>query len=147
MRPTGGAEFAAPVEPVVGREAELKRIASFLENGAPELVLWLQGPPGIGKTTLLRAATDIARARGYRILSCQPTAAETAFSYVSLGDLVEPVVEEVLPELPPPQRQAAEAALGLGPTRRGIDERLAGLAVLSTLRLLAQESPVLLAID
>src|SRR5213078_1416013 len=92
-------------------------------------------------------ATDIARARGYRILSCQPTAAETAFSFVSLGDLIEPVVEEVLPELPPPQRQAAEAALGLGPTRRGIDERLAGLAVLSTLRLLAQESPVLLAID
>src|SRR5438477_629493 len=39
MRPRGGAEFVAPVESVVGREAALERIASFLENGAPELAL------------------------------------------------------------------------------------------------------------
>src|SRR5438309_1712631 len=121
---------------VVGREAELERISSFLDESAPELALWLEGPAGIGKTTLLRAATASARLRGYRVLSCQPTASETAFSFASLGDLLEPVVAEALPQLPPPQRHAAEAALGVGPSGRGIDERLTGLAVLSTLRLL-----------
>lgn len=131
---------------VVGREAELERIASFLDDATP-FALWLEGAAGIGKTTLLRAAVELARGRGYRVLACQPTAAETALSFASLGDLLEPVVDEVLPRLPPPQRQAAEAALGLGSAGARVNERLTALAVLSALRLLAGEQRVLVAID
>jgi predicted ATPase len=103
---------------------------------------------GIGKTTLWRAGLELGRGRAYRVLSCQPTAAETAFSFAALGDLLSPAIAEVLPELPAPQRRAVEAALALASTEGpAVDERLIGLGLLSTLRLLASRQPVLVAVD
>ena len=86
---------------LVGREEELSAIVAFLD--APELLAGaavLVGEPGIGKTTLWLAAVDAARARGYRVLSCRPSAAETESSFVSLADLLSDVADDVLPELP-----------------------------------------------
>jgi ATP-dependent Clp protease ATP-binding subunit ClpA len=39
-------------EPVVGREVELARVASFLADGGLSGCLALVGEPGIGKTTV-----------------------------------------------------------------------------------------------
>jgi DNA-binding CsgD family transcriptional regulator len=137
----------APGE-VVGREAELERIGGFLDPGRGELALLLEGVAGIGKTTLWRAGIELARAQQYRVLWCQPTTSETAFSFAALGDLLSPMVQDVLPRLPPPQRAAIGAALALVEHDvPSVDERVVGLALLSSLRLLAVRDPVLVAVD
>ena len=107
----------------------------------------LVGEPGIGKTTLWLAAVDAARARGYRVLSCRPSAAETESSFVSLADLLSDVADDVLPELPPIQRRALEAALLLGETQASADDRAVAAAFLSVLRALTRDGPVCLAAD
>jgi DNA-binding CsgD family transcriptional regulator len=137
----------APAE-VVGRHPELERIGGFLDPGRGELALLLEGVAGIGKTTLWCAGIELARRQQFRVLWCQPTASETAFSFAALGDLLAPVVGEVLARLPPPQRAAIGAALALVETDvPEVDERVVGLALLSSLRLLADRDPVLVAVD
>jgi hypothetical protein len=61
---------------------------------------------------------EAAPARGYRVLSCRPSEAETSYSFGGLADLIGDVVGEALPELPPPQRRALEAALHLVDAQR-----------------------------
>jgi hypothetical protein len=133
---------------VVGREAELERIGGFLDPGRGGLALLLEGVAGIGKTTLWRAGVELGREQHYRVLWCQPTASETAFSFAALGDLLSPVIEDLLPRLPPPQRAAIGAALALAEHDvPEVDERVVGLALLSSLRLLAVRDSVLVAVD
>jgi predicted ATPase len=60
---------------VFGRDEELAAIGKHLDRerearGPSALVL--EGEPGIGKSTLLRAATDQARESGYRVLEARP---------------------------------------------------------------------------
>ena len=105
----------APGE-VVGREAELERLGGFLDPGRGELALLLEGVAGIGKTTLWRAGIELGREQRYRVLWCRPTASETAFSFAALGDLLSPVIEDLLPRLP---RSPASGDRGRARARRG----------------------------
>ena len=57
------------------------------------------------------------------------------------------VVGDVLPELPPIQREALEAALLLGDSELGADPRSVAAAFLGALRLLAAERTLCLAVD
>ena len=75
--------------------------------------------------------------RGYRILSSRPSEAETQFSFAGLTDLLGTVAGDVLPELPPIQRRALEAALLLGESEVRADDRAVAAAFLGALRLLA----------
>ena len=141
-------ERSVALENVVGRESELARIDEFFEGKPGLLALWLEGAAGIGKTTLWRAAVELGREREYHVLSCQPTAAETAFSFAALGDLLRSDIAGLLPELPGPQRRALEVALALrGNEGQGVGEHVIGLAFLSALQLLAARHPVLVAVD
>jgi DNA-binding CsgD family transcriptional regulator len=136
------------LEGVVGRESELERIGGFLDDGGSALGLWLEGVAGIGKTTLWRAGIGLARERGLRVLASRPTATETALSFAALGDLLSNAAEEVLPDLPAPQRRALEVALALASSDgTAVSERVIGLALLSTLHLLEAQGPVLVAVD
>src|SRR5213078_4982478 len=101
------------LENVVGREAELDRIGGFFRGEPESLALWLEGAAGIGKTTLWRAGIELGREREYHVLACQPSAAETAFSFAALRDLLANDVADVLPELPEPQQHALEVALAI----------------------------------
>jgi DNA-binding CsgD family transcriptional regulator len=132
----------------VGREAELGAIGRFLDaleqlSGA----VVLAGDAGIGKTTLWLDGIDAAAARGYRILCSQPSEAETQFSFAGLADLLGNVAGEVLPELPPIQQRALEAALLLGESEVHADDRAVAAAFLGALRLLADDRPLCLAVD
>lgn len=59
----------------VGRTAELELFSTWLEASSNQAavsdsreafsVLWVYGPGGIGKSTLLRAFADVARNAGY----------------------------------------------------------------------------------
>ena len=110
--------------------------------------LLLSGDPGIGKTTVWKEGLAGAQLRRYRTLSCGPVEAETRLSYAALGDLLEPILEEALPTVPEPQRQALEVALLRSP-RSGAraDQRAVSLAVLGCLRSVASTSPVVVAVD
>jgi DNA-binding CsgD family transcriptional regulator len=134
---------------IIGRESELLALWRFLDSiHAGPAALLLSGDPGIGKTTVWKEGVAGALQKSYRILACRPVEAETRLSYAALGDLLEPALEEALPTLPEPQRQALEVALlRAASSKVRPDQRAVSLAVLGCLRSLASSSPFVVAID
>jgi len=133
----------------IGRESELGSIASFLD-GVPTgpSALVIEGEAGIGKTTLWSEAVAAARRASYAVMSCRPAHAESELPYLGLGDLFTEVPDEVVAELPVPQRGALDVALlrteGEG---RPMQQRAVSAAVLNALLILARSMPILVAID
>ncbi len=134
---------------VVGRQPELARIADFLGGvGGGTHVLVIEGEPGIGKSTLWSSAVADAADLSWRILSTRPTAVETTYAFAAIGDLLDGVGDVVLDRLPGPQRRALNVALLREDTGDvPADSRTVAVALLATLRELAAEQPVLLAVD
>ena len=133
--------------PLIGREEELGAIVRLLDDpgrlpGAA--VLW--GDAGVGKTSIWFVGIDTATNHGYRVLQSRPSEAETRLSYAGLADLLGDAAEEVLPSLPPVQRRALGAALLLGDAGPA-DERAVAAAFLASLRLLATERTLCVAVD
>jgi AAA ATPase domain len=97
---------------LIGREAELGAIVGLLEDRrwVPGAIVF-HGQAGIGKTSLWASGLDAALERGYRVLACRTSEAETQLAYTGLTDLLRGVVDDVLPEIPPIQRRALEVAL------------------------------------
>lgn len=135
---------------IVGRDEELAEVARFLD-GMPENglgAMLFEGELGIGKTTIWHAGLELARERGYQVLTCAPASEEARLSFVAIGDLLAPVLDELLPELPAPQRRALEIALlirdldGLPP-----DDRAVATAFQTALRTLGRRGRLLLAVD
>jgi DNA-binding CsgD family transcriptional regulator len=134
---------------VVGRERELAAVETLLERGLEQFsALLVVGEPGIGKTTMLQEAVRLGESAGFHVLRCRPAEAEARLGFASLSDLLEPVDHSVISTLPDPQRQAVEAALlrsAAGSAETASRAVAAGL--LSILRRLAEQEPVLVAID
>ncbi|HEY7017098.1 MAG TPA: AAA family ATPase [Gaiellaceae bacterium] len=136
------------VRELVGRDEELLALLELVD--APEelpAVAAVAGEAGIGKTALWLEAVDLAAARGFRVLSSRPSEAEAGFSFLALTDLLGEVTADVLPELPPIQRRALEAALLLGESEVRADPRAVAAGFLGALRLLARERSLFLAVD
>jgi DNA-binding CsgD family transcriptional regulator len=131
---------------VVGREDELAAISDFLDADGPPCAVVVEGEPGIGKTTVWLAATEQAESRGLRVLRARPAESESRLAFSTLADLLGPVLQDVLGELPPPQRRALDAALLIDDGARA-DRRAVGAGLLSALRALAAQKRVLVAID
>src|SRR5262245_22817230 len=133
---------------LVGREEELEAVGRLINNRdqLPGVAV-LPGDAGIGKTTVLLASIDAAGNRGYQILSCRPSEAETGYAFSGLADLLGDAAREVLTELPPIQRRALEAALLLGDSEIYADDRAVAAAFLAALRLLARNHPLCLTVD
>jgi AAA ATPase domain len=133
---------------VIGRQGEMAGVDRFLGLlAAGPAALVLEGEPGIGKTTVWRAAVDAALARSYRVLVCRPSESERALSFLGLGDVLEGAGAEVLERLPEPQRLALEVAL-LRSAGEGSPDRV-GVArgALGVLRAWAADTPTVVAID
>jgi DNA-binding CsgD family transcriptional regulator len=137
------------VREVIGRDRELDDIRSFLGSEDPARgVLWIEGDAGIGKSTLWRAAIHEAGRLGYRVLACTATGSETQLSFTTMRDLLATAFEEVAAELPEPQRRAlAVALLQEEPIGSPPQPATTAVAFLTSLRVLARETPVLVAID
>ncbi len=98
--------------------------------------LLIEGEAGIGKTTLWSAGIAAAAEHGYRVLSARP------------ADLLDPVLERALDELPPPQRRALEIALVLRDPENGVPDQAAiAFALLGALRSAVTDVPVVVAVD
>ncbi len=134
---------------VIGRDAELDLVQAFLDElGGGPVGLVLSGEPGIGKTILLQAGVDEARARFEHVLTCRGAEAEAALSFAALSELLGEVLGDALDSLLLPRRKALEVALLLSEPHGGPPDPLAiGLAVHDVLRALAQHGPLLLAVD
>jgi DNA-binding CsgD family transcriptional regulator len=134
---------------MVSRDEELALLRAFVDaaDGGPAALV-LEGEAGIGKSTLWLACVEHGRERGVRILQSRPAEAERGLSGVGLADLLEDVVDEVLPALPAPRRRALEVAL-LREDAAGdrVDPRALGTAVRSCLQELSAHGLVLVAID
>ena len=138
--------IASASEAIVGRGAELDAISEFFE---PPLerprALLLEGEAGIGKTTLVVAADDEARRRGWHVIGCSPAAAEAQLPFAALTDAFGEVHDGDLTTLPEPQRAAL-----LGAVRRAgrYADRLAlSMGVLNLLRGFARHGAVALFVD
>jgi DNA-binding CsgD family transcriptional regulator len=138
--------IASASEAVVGRVTELDAIREFLESSLERpRALLLEGEAGIGKTTLLAAADEEVRRRGWHVLGCRPAAAEAQLAFAALTDAFGEVLDGDLTTLPEPQRAALLGAV----QRAGTDvDRLAlSMGVLNLLRGLARGGPVALFVD
>lgn len=137
------------IDDAIGRDEELAALKAFVAGaGAGPAALVVTGEAGIGKTTLWQATVEHARAGGLRVLTASPAAAEAALSFGAVTDLLDGVLEEVLAELPAPQRHALEVALLLEePAGVPPDDRAVAAAFLSGLARLAATAPVLVAVD
>jgi ATP/maltotriose-dependent transcriptional regulator MalT len=110
--------------------------------------LVLEGEPGIGKTTLWLAVVDQARERGFTVLSARAAQAESVLAYGSLADLLGTVDTGAFTNLPMPQRRALDLVmLRVSADGAATDRRAVGAAFLSVVDFLAQDTPVLIAID
>jgi DNA-binding CsgD family transcriptional regulator len=134
---------------IVGRDEELAWLRQFVGSvtvGPSTAVL--EGDVGVGKTTLWLEGVAEAETSGFCVLDARPGPAEGTLSFSTLGDLLDPVLEEALVSLPSPQRNALARALLLeeapGPPP---DPHAVGVATLNSLRALADSSPLVVAID
>ena len=133
---------------VVGRGSELSQVVRWFEHDGPPTLL-LEGPPGLGKTTVWSAAMDDLRARGAHVLTSAPTEAESGLSYSGLADLLTDDLDEIRPRLPLPKARALAVALRLeDPAGRPVDQTAVTRGALDAFRAVAAvRGRVLLAID
>jgi hypothetical protein len=104
--------------------------------------------PGSGTTVLWQEGVKQARERFAHVLTCRGAEAEAALSFAGLSELLSEVLGQAVDSLLPPRRRALEVALLLAEPGEGSPDPLAiGLAVHDLLRVLAQQGPVLVAVD
>jgi DNA-binding CsgD family transcriptional regulator len=131
---------------LIGRDQELGVLTGLIdqvtEGGAAIVVL---GDPGIGKSSLLRAAADHGRAAGLRVLGATGIEAEAHLPYAGLHHLLRQVLSDVS-RLPAPQAGALSTTFGMsdGPSPEPF---MIALATLNLLTDVAAERPVLLVVD
>src|SRR6266540_2763507 len=130
-----------------GRAAERSVIDGLLASARAGCsgVLVIRGEPGIGKTALLDYAACRAGVEGVRVLRGAGVESETELPFAGLHLLLGSALERCS-ALPPPQRDALDAAFGLrhaGPD----DGLLVGLAVLSLLAGLAGDGRLVCLVD
>ena len=134
---------------IIGRGDELVAVDEMLERASGGFAgLVLEGEPGIGKTALWDAGRAAAAERGFRILSSRPARSDAQLSLGVFGDLFSTVSPELLARLPGPQRRALDVALlRADPGGVAVDQRTLSVATLGLVRLVATETPLLLAVD
>jgi len=133
---------------LVGRESETGAAQTWVDllvDGPAALVV--RGDPGIGKTSLWAAAIELATTAGALVLVSRPVEAEMPLGYAGLGDLLEPVADRVLAALTEPLAADLAAALLLRDGSAPSDPLVVARATLAALRGLAEQSPVVVAVD
>jgi len=130
----------------VGRDRELARVRELLEavRGGLTGALVVEGEAGIGKTTLLAAAEELAE--GFTCLWARGVESEAALGHAALLELITPVRDR-LADVPEAQAEALAAALGWGPTVAPGDRYLVAAATLSLLAAVAESTPLLVLVD
>ncbi|HEX6452331.1 MAG TPA: AAA family ATPase [Trebonia sp.] len=136
---------------LIGRDRELAVLIDLVDRVADEsAAILILGDPGIGKSSLLRAAVEHAARSGLRVMSITGVEAEADLAFAGLHQLLRPVLATA-GRLPVPQRDALLAAFGTAPEgpadRRAPEWFMIALATLNILTDEAAERPLIVAID
>jgi predicted ATPase len=128
------------------REREMRALADLVvgvrDRGA---ALVVRGDAGIGKSTLVTAASDRARAEGTVVLTATGVRSETHRPFAALHQLVRPILGAA-EGLPPRQREALLGAFGMSEAG-ALDTFLIALAALELLADVAGDAPLLVVME
>ncbi len=127
---------------LIGRDTELKELGELVDGPEDRSGVVIRGEAGIGKSALVASTAAAASVAGLRVLRTTGAEAERNLAYAGLHQLLHPVRAGV-PELPGPQRDALQTALGLASGAEP-SAYLVGLAVLTLLAEEAAVKPLLL---
>jgi DNA-binding CsgD family transcriptional regulator len=131
---------------LVGRDQELRLIASFLERAATGgATLLFTGEPGVGKTALLDAAEEAALVTGFQVLRTAASEFGTRVSFSGVVQLLRPLSVD-LPSLSSPHRHALAAIAG-DADESPQDRLVAFQAALALLGQAAERRPLLAIVD
>lgn len=126
--------------------AQIEAGLAALPDGG--VVIALEGTPGVGKTTLWQAGVAGAREQAFTVLASAPGEPDAGLAFAGLGDLCAGLPDDIVDELPEPQRRALSGALLIeGDTDVAPNPQALPRAVLTVLRSLASRAPVLVAVD
>jgi hypothetical protein len=131
---------------LIGREAPLAVLSAAIAGASgQDHAILLTGERGIGRTACLLAARQAAEEADCHVVGTAGSAAEAAFSFAGLHQLLQPLLG-LADALPPVQRRALHTALGLqaGPPPEPF---LVSLAALSLLSQAASDRRLLIAVD
>ncbi|ROO87758.1 regulatory LuxR family protein [Actinocorallia herbida] len=135
---------------LIGRDGELRVLTDMVDAVEDEgSAIVVMGDPGIGKTSLLRAAAAHGKNAGAAVLSVVGVEAEAHLPFAGLHQLLRPVLAET-DRLPTPQRDALHAAFGMRPSdaAEGAPEPfMIALATLNALTDVASQKPLLIVVD
>ena len=128
---------------LLGRDAEIGLLVSLLDGiGTAGGALVLHGEPGIGKSRLLSIAAELARERGFAVLSTTGVQSEAHLAFAGLHQLLRPLRLHSA-RLPAVQRAVLDAAFGL--SQEPAPERFQiAMAVLDLLGEVATEARLLI---
>src|SRR5918992_4204677 len=87
MRPWGASELRER-----DRELETLDSAVYAARAGHGCLLALEGPPGIGKTSLVAIGRERARAAGMRVLAARGSELERDFAFGVVRQLLEPAI-------------------------------------------------------
>lgn len=130
---------------LVGRQDQLRQLMQLIDRaragrGGAQVI---HGEPGIGKTALLTEA--VAAVEGLRTIRISGAESEMELAYAGVQQLCGPILAHIA-GLPEPQKNALQAALGLG-EGTAPDRLLVSLAVLTLLAEAGAQQPTLCVID
>ncbi|HEX2820274.1 MAG TPA: AAA family ATPase [Streptosporangiaceae bacterium] len=128
------------------RGAEQRQLRQLILPGPRIRVVTVRGEAGIGKTTLLAGIADAAAGAGWRVLRASGSTSEARLSLAGLHQLLRPLLSAV-DDLPPAQRAAFNAALGLARGRGSADLLQLYIACLALLSQQSGQAPLLLVVD
>ncbi|HEY7052599.1 MAG TPA: AAA family ATPase [Mycobacterium sp.] len=124
-------------------------MAEFLAGALTQpCALLVEGEAGIGKTTFMLTVLEEARQQNFLVLSTRCAAVETDLAYAALADMLHSVDPSAWATLPEPQRLAIDRIL-LRVTDDAVptDQRAVTAGFVAVIESLAEQQPVLLAID
>jgi DNA-binding CsgD family transcriptional regulator len=135
----------SPAVQLLGRQRERDVLDRLLEaaRDAHGAVLAVYGEAGVGKTALLEYAIEAGA--DFRVARAAGVEGEMELAFAALHQLCSPSLDVIL-NLPDPQRDALQVALGLS-AGRPPNPFLVGLAVLNLLSEAAEEQPLLCIVD
>jgi hypothetical protein len=139
--------MAADTAPaLIGRDQEVRALTELIGRGTTAgQALVVIGDPGIGKSALLGAARDAARAAGFRVLTAVGVESEAQLPFAGLHQILRPVLRSAS-ELPAAYETAMRAAFGLAEGPRPELFQIA-LAAENLLAIAAATQPVAVLVD
>lgn len=129
---------------MVGREAEQAELAAFVKTAAGQALV-LRGETGVGKSSLLGHAAEVAEQEGHAVIRASGVEAESELPYAGLHQFLHPLLADVA-DLDDGSQAVFDAVFGRADSDPPSVMTL-GIAVLSLLSLAAARKPLLLVLD